>query len=77
MHQELGSTFNASFMSHLFQLSNSLPIDTFNCFNLVLQPRMSNIPQHRGGNLNAALGCLLCILADIGDCLVGEAGNPG
>ena len=69
--------FNASFMSQLFQLPNSFPVDTFNRFNLVLQARMRNIPQHRGGDLNAALGCLLGILAEVGSCLVGEAGNPG
>ena len=76
-HQESGNAFNASLMSHLLQLPNSLPVDTFNRFNLVLESCVRNIPQHRGGNLNAALGRLLCILAEIGSCLTGKAGYPG
>ena len=76
-HQESGNIFNASFVSHLLQLPNSLPVDTFNRFNLVLESRVRNIPQHGGGDLNAVLGHLLCILADIGSCLMGKAGYPG
>lgn len=64
-------------MSHLFQLPNSLPVNTFNRFNLVLEPCVGYSSQHGGGDLNAASGHLLRILTVVGTCLMGEAGHPG
>ena len=69
-------TCNAGLMSHLFQLTNSLPVNTLDSFNLTLQACVCNAPQHRGGNINTASGPFMCVLADTRRHLPGEAGHP-